>query len=285
VSLPGIGATFGPGLDLALAAWADERLVADASAESPIGIARQCVDGFKRVTYEQADTWLYANYCDFLVSSNQKPAPLNRFSNLLVDLCRLQLRMAEVSKPPRESSGRRVCGIRLRTSTDADGPGLVVQQLRRQSRALLDPAGSDAGSALVDAGPAGSAGFSKNNIQNNKRARAGGSESAIGKVVGESPALPAGSALARVEAASSPAAPAPEPASEPAPPSSSSGRSPSGGRVRNYYDVPQHERRKLVPVSSSADNGDAPTHSAELKTKKIKMWDRMKRRKGQSHVE
>jgi putative DNA primase/helicase len=120
-----------------LAAWADDCLmIADDNTATYIGMARRLAPSrlydVPMDTFDREDEWLYANYRGWMLRAGFKDGvSLMRFSALLVDLCREQLGLTHVFKPPKDETGYHIVGIRFRTDEDLDTPGLVTEAIRK----------------------------------------------------------------------------------------------------------------------------------------------------------
>jgi putative DNA primase/helicase len=123
-----------------MAAWAEDCLmIADADDHVYIGATRRLQPGTYQGhvvvpmdTFEREDEWLYANYRGWMLRAGFKDGvSMTRFSALLVDLCRDQLDLTHVFRPPKGEAGRHIVGIRFRTEKDLDMPGLVTEALNK----------------------------------------------------------------------------------------------------------------------------------------------------------
>jgi len=104
-----------------LARWLDECVVHDPDAATKIGRAYRDKD--KDGGYQHSNDRLYPSYCEFVATSNLKPIEANRFSDLLIDLCRNQLGILDIGKLPRSSDGIKIKGLRIRAQyEDAPSP-------------------------------------------------------------------------------------------------------------------------------------------------------------------
>src|SRR5262249_16222960 len=115
-----------------LAQWADECLLYDpkpAAAGTPpktyVGVARRVQPPEAPATYENADTWLYANYRDFAEAVGNKPISMRRFSTLLEDLCCHQLHLIDVEHT-RDMHGAYFTPVRLRPPDDMTSARLIT---------------------------------------------------------------------------------------------------------------------------------------------------------------
>jgi hypothetical protein len=125
-----------------LAAWAQEWLIiGEADTKTYIGVAKplEWQQGF-----ENEDTLLYPNYCGYIKWANFKEVSLTRFSALLEDLCRDQLRLEHVGKC-RDKDGVYLTGIRLRTPRDRNISGFIDMTIT-PSDTVQDPEDSMKGS-------------------------------------------------------------------------------------------------------------------------------------------
>lgn len=117
-----------------LSEWLDSRIVFRPGARTQVGIAKK-----RRITkadprdsytttsedcYENEDIWLYANYVAFVSPSGTKPVALRRFSQLLEDLCRNQLKLEVRAK--RDSQNAYFEGLAIRGRFDESASPLLV---------------------------------------------------------------------------------------------------------------------------------------------------------------
>jgi hypothetical protein len=65
--------------------------------------------------YRNAESWLYANYVEFCAATGSKAISIRRFSDLLLDLCRDQLKVTEIFKA-RDERGAYFQGLRMRVA-------------------------------------------------------------------------------------------------------------------------------------------------------------------------
>jgi P4 family phage/plasmid primase-like protien len=99
-----------------LAPWLDENVIYDqAAAPTQIGGCWR-VDG----QIEHRSDWLYPNYVDFCEGSGIRPLALNRFVNLLLELCRSQLELLHVDRYVTKL-GKHITALRLRCDYDELG--------------------------------------------------------------------------------------------------------------------------------------------------------------------
>jgi putative DNA primase/helicase len=96
-----------------LAAWLDERVFYIHNYKTYIGAAKKNPMG----EYLKIDEWLYANYVEYCEVSGLKSLALQRFSNLLIDLCSRQLGL-EVLNPKKDKKGRFITGLRIKSNQD-----------------------------------------------------------------------------------------------------------------------------------------------------------------------
>lgn len=118
-----------------IAAWLDSCVVPDSAAETPVGrkqtVSRSEPTDYhgsrKTVTeYLNADEWLYPNYCKFCAEAGTVSVSGKRFTDLLTDLTRNQLKLQGIEHLPKKSSKlSRFKGIRLRTDADEHRGGLA----------------------------------------------------------------------------------------------------------------------------------------------------------------
>jgi len=96
-----------------LAQWLDENVIYDEATEpTQIGGCWR-VDG----QIEHRSDWLYPNYVDFCEGSGIRPLALNRFVNLLLELCRSQLDLIDVERKV-TMIGKHITKLRLRRDSD-----------------------------------------------------------------------------------------------------------------------------------------------------------------------
>jgi putative DNA primase/helicase len=130
-----------------LAAWAQEWLIAASEdTKTYVGLAKPLERGHG---FEDEAILLYPNYRGYMQRANFKEVSLTRFSALLEDLCRDQLRMAHVGKH-RDKDGVYLTGIKLRTHRDRDISGFVDIAIAA-SRTVQDPVDSMKGSTPENA--------------------------------------------------------------------------------------------------------------------------------------
>ena len=105
--------------------WMDAWAVLDDDCVSYIGTAKKLV-GFQKVTYENADKWLYPNYLTYCEETNIKPLSMQKFSTVLDDVCRNQLQLKGVGRGEKTRKGRPFFGLRIRRpGIDDDLPSPV----------------------------------------------------------------------------------------------------------------------------------------------------------------
>lgn len=92
-----------------IAAWIDDKLVRDSDSRHTPG-------------------WLYEQFKSYCDSTGQKPVSLKRFSNLLVDLCQVQLGWDDVTKG-RDRAGRFITGLTIRADGDFSSPYPISEAL------------------------------------------------------------------------------------------------------------------------------------------------------------
>jgi DNA polymerase-1 len=144
-----------------LAHWADTALLSapipDDKGTLPktyVGEARRYQPKEAPATYENCDTWLYANYRDFTDAVGNKPISMRRFSSLLEDLCRHQLHLAHVEHT-RDNHGAYFTGVRLRPVDNVDSPRLITRDSLASDGSAPAGDGSVTDQIYVDAGSDG----------------------------------------------------------------------------------------------------------------------------------
>ena len=116
-----------------LAQWADGHVLYDPQPDPTsgewcktyVGVARRYTPKESPSSYENLDTWLYANYRDFTDTVNNKPIAMRRFSDMLEDLCVNQLRLKGVEHG-RDMYGAYFARLRLRPEADTTSPRLIT---------------------------------------------------------------------------------------------------------------------------------------------------------------
>lgn len=112
-----------------VASWVDDSVIHSPGVKTYVGIAKKDKsDSYHQ--YQFVDTWLYANYCEYALATGHKAVSQNRFSSLLEDLCRSQLKLGNVSRG-KDRRGSFFEGLALRKGdlydprpiTDAEPPG------------------------------------------------------------------------------------------------------------------------------------------------------------------
>ena len=124
-----------------LAAWANDRLTLDPAPGEPgtpdqpsegvrVGIARREEQGNR---YEREDDWLFPNYVAYCDGTKSHALSLRRFTDLLLDLLTVQLRLATVEHKT-TNKGSTFFGIRFRWPSDNEHtptrPGPAKQPYR-----------------------------------------------------------------------------------------------------------------------------------------------------------
>lgn len=104
-----------------LAAWLDSNCVFNPESTFYIGTATLLKDPDEVIFYRNEDTWLYANYCKYCKSNGYKPVSSKRFSRLLLDLVRYQLRLP-CELLSKDSVGRPFKGIAIKNHTNSELP-------------------------------------------------------------------------------------------------------------------------------------------------------------------
>ncbi len=102
-----------------LAHWFDNCLVYDPKAKTKVGIAERNKDPKRAGEFINYDKWLYPSYCHYVAVTGTKQISLTRFSSLLEDLCKHQLKL-NVEKLPREKTGIYFLGLKLKSVEDID---------------------------------------------------------------------------------------------------------------------------------------------------------------------
>lgn len=98
-----------------LAAWLDARVIYTEGAETFVGTREF-----------RPEEYLYPSYATYCEATGSKPVALNRFSSLLLDLCRSQLHL-EVTKQRDRQRGAFFTGLKLRSQFDTD-PNPVTER-------------------------------------------------------------------------------------------------------------------------------------------------------------
>lgn len=102
-----------------LAHWFENCLIYDSTAKTKVGVAERNKDPQKQGEFINYDKWLYPSYCHYVAVTGTKQISLTRFSSLLEDLCKHQLKLKNVEKV-RETKGIHFLGLRVRED-DYDG--------------------------------------------------------------------------------------------------------------------------------------------------------------------
>jgi P4 family phage/plasmid primase-like protien len=102
-----------------LAHWFENCLIYDPKAKTKVGVAERNKDPQKPGEFINYDKWLYPSYCHYVSVTGSKQISLTRFSSLLEDLCKHQLKLKDVEKV-RETKGIHFLGLRVRED-DYDG--------------------------------------------------------------------------------------------------------------------------------------------------------------------
>ena len=116
-----------------LALWADGHVLYDPRPDpvsgewckTYVGVARRYTPKESPATYDNLDTWLYASYRGFTEAVNNKPIAMQRFSDILADLCINQLRLKGVAHS-RDMNGAYFRGLRLRPEDDTSTARLIT---------------------------------------------------------------------------------------------------------------------------------------------------------------
>jgi putative DNA primase/helicase len=136
-----------------IAGWLDEKAVIDPDAKGYIGLG----------DIEQAERWLYANFCKHQQDSGTKNSiPMKRFSNNLRDLLKNQMKVAITEG--RDAQGRFIQGLGLRCHLDPTGKNYPCPVTKKPfcDGFMTDDVGLVTVESQTDAGFAGYAGFSAN---------------------------------------------------------------------------------------------------------------------------
>lgn len=100
-----------------LAHWFDNCLAYDPTVKTKVGIAERNKDPKQAGEFINYDKWLYPSYCHYVAVTGTKQISLTRFSSLLEDLCKYQLKL-NVEKLPREKTGIHFLGLKLKSVED-----------------------------------------------------------------------------------------------------------------------------------------------------------------------
>ncbi|MBD1906945.1 hypothetical protein H6F53_15835, partial [Trichocoleus sp. FACHB-832] len=103
-----------------IAAWTDHSLVYRKGTRTHVGTAKRDKDPSSDNTYQNVQTWLYANYCEYSVATGTKPVGLQRFVNLLKDLFKNQLRL-DINHD-KDRVGAHFTNLKIRTEHDQEPP-------------------------------------------------------------------------------------------------------------------------------------------------------------------
>jgi len=94
-----------------IADWVTECCVPDNTAWTQIGDKREIRNMGYETTYENADTWLYANYLQWSLRTHKAPLAIRRFKELLIQTCAtLNISVTE----SRRGAGRGITGIKIK---------------------------------------------------------------------------------------------------------------------------------------------------------------------------
>ncbi|NBQ68859.1 MAG: hypothetical protein EBU46_08520, partial [Nitrosomonadaceae bacterium] len=93
-----------------IADWLIECTEADPTAWTQIGDKREIRDPGYETIFQNADSWLYANYLQWSQRAHKTPLSIRRFSELLIQTCETLNRSVYES---RRNSGRGITGIRI----------------------------------------------------------------------------------------------------------------------------------------------------------------------------
>jgi putative DNA primase/helicase len=94
-----------------IADWLTECCLPDNAAWTQIGDKRKIPEPGHETTYQNADSWLYANYFQWSQRAHKTPLSIRRFKDLLIQTCEtLNISVTE----SRRSTGRGINGIRIR---------------------------------------------------------------------------------------------------------------------------------------------------------------------------
>ncbi|SFF19639.1 phage/plasmid primase, P4 family [Nitrosomonas sp. Nm166] len=95
-----------------IADWLLECTEADPNAWTQIGDKREIREPGYETTYQNTDSWLYANYLQWCLRSHKTALAIRRFRELLIQTCETLNRSVYES---RRSSGRGISGIRIKS--------------------------------------------------------------------------------------------------------------------------------------------------------------------------
>ena len=103
-----------------LADWLDNNLIHQVDSKTYIGIAQRDKSSDSSTLYLNTQTWLYANYCEYVATTGSKAISVRRFATLLHDLCCSQLKLTGVSRG-KDRRGSYFDGLEIRQAGDV-GP-------------------------------------------------------------------------------------------------------------------------------------------------------------------
>ena len=89
--------------------WACERLTYDPEAKTKVGECKKRHE-LGKTLFENSESQLYPNYCEYCDRTNRTPVSLRKFSHLLIDMAR---RLGFEVEKKRESTGTMILGLRL----------------------------------------------------------------------------------------------------------------------------------------------------------------------------
>lgn len=102
-----------------IADWADLMLIICPNNKVNVGLAQRNLDRTIPKQFINTEKWLYASYCEFMEASNNKPVSGRRFTSLLDDLLRNQLKLKNISHK-RDRTGSFFLGIALRREANEE---------------------------------------------------------------------------------------------------------------------------------------------------------------------
>ena len=100
-----------------LADWLDNCIVHRVDEKTYVGVAKRDKSPDSSTTFLFTEFWLYANYCEYSASTGSKPISVRRFSSLLHDLCRSQLKLPGVARG-KDRRGSYFDGLIIRRDDD-----------------------------------------------------------------------------------------------------------------------------------------------------------------------
>lgn len=132
-----------------LADWMDNCVIHRPGDKTYVGIAKRDKDSESPNMYQCLDFWLYANYCEYAAATGHRAVSQTRFTSLLEDLCRSQLKLEGVFRG-KDRRGSFFEGLAIRRDgdsdrrpvTDAEPPSGMPPNSPNSDRTPLDSGGS-----------------------------------------------------------------------------------------------------------------------------------------------